>query len=293
MSKGFKWMSDREQLLIKSARKLVYKTPEEGAELSIYLFFPKDVKEGPGRPVLLFFNSGAWDRGNITQFAPHALYYVERGAVCGLVEYRNSSSHPGSCPTQSLQDGRSAIRFIRLHAESLHIDRTRLVAVGAGAGANIAGGAAMRAPLSESGVDKNQPDFQPNAVVLLSAIIDVSKGSYGFDQFASASEARLASLTSHIDSGLPPMLLVHGTADRLISHEDVAEFAAKMERRKNPCEYVEFEGRDQHFFNLNVDPLSYEACLGVMDDFLDRHGILKKDENHKGPHLISWREGDY
>ena len=293
MSKGLKWMSDREQLLLKSARKLTYKTPEEGGELSIHLFFPKDLKEGPRRPVFLFFNSGAWDRGMITQFAPHALYYVERGVVCGLVEYRNSSSHPGSRPTQSLQDGRSAIRYIRLHAESLHIDGTRLAVVGAGAGANIAGGAALRTPLPEPGVDKNQLDFQPNAAVLLSAIIDVNKGGYGFDQFANASEARLASLSSHINSGLPPILLVHGTADRLVSHEDVAEFAAKMGRKKNPCEYVEFEGRDQHFFNLNVDPLSYEACLGVMDEFFDRQGILKKDKSHEGPHLISWREQDY
>ena len=293
MSKGIKWMSDREQLLLKSARKLIYKTPEEGSELSIYLFLPKGLTEGPKCPVLLFFNSGAWDRGNVTQFAPQALYYVERGAVCGLVEYRNRSSHPGSSPTQSLQDGRSAIRYIRLHAESLHIDGSRLAVVGAGAGANIAGGAAMRAQLPEPGIDKNQPDSQPNASVLLSAIIDVNKGTYGFDQFANATDARLASLTSHIDSGLPPMLLVHGTADRLVSHERIAEFAAKMERKKNPCEYVEFEGRDQHFFNLNVDPLSYEACLGVMDAFLDRHGILKKSTNHEGPYLISWREKDY
>lgn len=293
MNKGFKWMSDREQLLLKSARKLPYKNPEDGSELSIYLFLPKAFKEGPKRQVFLFFNSGAWDRGNILQFVPHALYYVERGAVCGLVEYRNSSSHPGSRPTQSLQDARSAIRYIRLHAELFHLDGARLVVVGAGAGANIAAAATMRISLPESGGETDLPDFQPNAAVMFSSIIDVTRGSYGFDQFANASEARLASLSNHLIPGLPPMLLIHGTADRLVPHEDVAEFAARLVRKKNPCEYVEFEGRDQHFFNLNVDPESYEACLGVMDDFLDRHGILKKDKTHESSSLISWREEDY
>ncbi len=91
-------MNEREKLLLKSARTLPYMTLQDGDERSIHFFLPKDFKEGPPRPVFLFFNSGAWDRGNVIQFAPQALYYVERGAVCGLVEYRNRASHPASRP---------------------------------------------------------------------------------------------------------------------------------------------------------------------------------------------------
>jgi len=86
---------------------------------------------------------------------------------------------------------------------------------------------------------------------------------------------------------------MHGTADRQVPVEDVAEFAAKLERKKNPCQYVEFEGRDQNFFNLNVDPVSYEASLSEIDGFFDRYGLLKKEDSHENPHLLSWREEDY
>lgn len=292
MNKGFKWVNEREKLLLKSARTLAYKALPEGDELSIHFFLPKEFKDGPPRPVFLFFNSGAWDRGRVIQFAPQALYYVERGAVCGLVEYRSRSSHPESRPLQSLQDGLAAIRYARQQAGPLHLDTDRVVVVGAGAGANIAACALMGIPASESAGEAAPVGGRPNAAVLLSAIVDVNKGGYGFDAFSDAADARVLSLSRHVDSGVPPMLLIHGTADRLVPHEDVAEFAAKMERKKNLCECVEFEGRDHHFFNLNFDPISYEASLAVIDDFLDRHGLLKKDENHESPQLITWREKD-
>jgi acetyl esterase len=122
MTKGFKWMSDREGLLLNSARKLTYQSLEDGSSLSIYFYLPKSLTEGPPRPVILFFNGGMWDRGRVIQFLPQAFHYVERGAVCGLVEYRNSSSHPGAHPVDAFHDAKAAIQFTRDHAESLHLD---------------------------------------------------------------------------------------------------------------------------------------------------------------------------
>lgn len=293
MTNAFKWMSEREKVLLKSAKPLPYRTLEDGSELFIHLYLPRDLREGEPRAAFLFFNSGAWDRGSIIQFAPQALYYVDRGAICGLVEYRNRGSHAASRPTDAIGDGRMAIHYLRQHAESLHLDPARVIAVGGGAGANIAASAAMRITLPGSDASINAATTRPNATILFSTILDLNKGGYGYDQCADAAEARLASLSRAIDSGIPPMLLIHGTADRLVPCEDAAEFAAKMERRRNVCELVEFEGRDQNFYNLNVDPASYEASLATMDDFLDRHGLLKKGADHESPHLISWREKDY
>ncbi len=293
MTKAFNWMNEREKLLLKSAKPLPYQALEDGRELVIHLYLPRDLREGEPRPGFLFFNSGAWGRGSIIQFAPQALYYVDRGAICGLVEYRNRSSHPESRPTDALRDGRAAIHCLRQHADSLHLDPARVIVVGGGAGANIAASAAMRVSLPGSDASINAATARPDAAILFSAILDINKGGYGYDQFTDAAEARLASLSRAIDSGMPPMLLIHGTADRIVPCEDVAEFAAKMERRRNVCELAEFEGRDQNFYNLNVDPASYEASLATMDDFLDRHGLLKKGKNHESPHLISWREKDY
>jgi len=89
------------------------------------------------------------------------------------------------------------------------------------------------------------------------------------------------------------MLILHGTADRISPFERVAEFAAAMKRKKADCEFVEFEGRDHSFFNLNVDPVSYEASLTYIDGFFDRIGMLDKSNGGDGARIISRSEEDY
>lgn len=293
MQKSIKLFGEREKQLLESAQKMPYREMEGGDDLVIHFYFPKDLKEKEPGPVFLFFNSGAWDRGSVIQFAPHALYYVERGAVCGLVEYRNRASHPESNPVQSAQDGQLAIQFVRHHAESLHIDPEKLVVFGGGAGANIAACATMKAHLRPEESAYNLSKRQPNAAVLFSTIIDIQKGSYGSDQFESGGDARRLSLSRYISGSIPPMLMIHGTADRLVPFAEARQFADKLERKKAAFELVEFEGRDQNFFNMNTDPVSYEAALAEVNRFLDEKGILAKGDEDDESRLISWRENDY
>ena len=89
------------------------------------------------------------------------------------------------------------------------------------------------------------------------------------------------------------MMMIHGTADRFVPFHDAREFADKMERKRARFRLVEFEGRDQNFFNMNTDPVSYEALLFYVDAFLDEHGILEKGEDDDDSRLISWRENDF
>lgn len=293
MVSAFKSVQDRETLLLRKARTMEYKEIEKGENLSIHFYLPKDLAKDDKRPVILFFNDGGWDRGNVVQFAPQALYYVERGAVCGLVEYRNRSSHPDSTPLHSLQDGLSAVQFTRHHAANLHIDSDRLVVAGAGAGANIAGSLALRTSISEEDSLHKSADPDPNASILISPIMEVSRGSYGFDQFPDPADTKRANLIRYVKPGLVPMLIIQGNADHICPTHFAAEFAAAMKRKKNDCEYIEFEGRDHSFFNLNVDPVSYEASLTCIDDFLDRIDLMKKGAGENEARIICRDEGDY
>lgn len=293
MNKGFKWAKDREKLLLDRARRVVYASVGEGSELALHFFLPKTFSEEGPHPVMLFFHGGLWDRPGLVQFAPHALYYVERGAIAALVEYRTASKHAGAKPSEAQADGRAAIRYVREHAGEIHADPDRIIVVGAGSGANIAGAALLGAPVTRAEAPAKPSDSKPAAGVLLSAIYDVEKGGPCFDRCGSAAEAKAVSLSRFIESGAPPMLLIHGNADRLVPIEDAVEFSEKMERKRNPCRFVEFEGRDREFFNFNLDPVSYEATLAEIDRFLDEHGLLKRQAGDPGPHLISWREGDF
>lgn len=293
MQRPIKLLREREKQLLESAQPLKYREVADGEDLFIHFYFPKDLKEGSPRPVFLFFNSGAWDRGSVIQFAPHALYYVERGAVCGLVQYRNQASHPGVSPVESARDAQLSIQFVRHHSGSLHIDPEKLIVFGAGAGANIAGCAAMKAHIPTEDSPYNLSKRRPDGAVLFSAIIDIQKDAYGAAAFPDGGSARRLSLSRYISSSVPPMLMIHGTADRHVPFQEAQEFAARMERKRAPFQLAGFEGRDQNFFNMNTDPVSYEAALFTVDEFLDRHDFLKKREDDEESRLISWRESDF
>ncbi|MDF1741530.1 MAG: alpha/beta hydrolase [Verrucomicrobiales bacterium] len=297
MGKPLHLLQDREKILLENARPLIYSRLDSGEVLRIHSYIPKDIKEGEKRPVFLFFNGGAWDRGSVSQFAPHALNLVERGAVCGLVQYRDKREFPDSTPLDAFADCRLAIQFVRHHAERMRIDPDKVIAVGAAAGANMAASAALsksRKKVKPGDDEITALSCKPNGLILFSPIIDVYKDRYGYDQFGPDISTKLACLSKRIERKLPPTLILHGTEDRLIPFEDVFEFVQKLEKIKAPCKLVEFEGRDHSFFNMNFDPISYEACLIEIDAFLEEYKFLEMPrDDPQDPRLISWREYDY
>ncbi len=295
MSQTFQSITDKQRLLLESAQALNYKSVVDGDDLDIHFFLPKNLKEGEPRSAMLFFNSGAFDRGQPIQFAPHALYFVERGVVCGLVNYRMKSTYPDSSPINSLQDGVSAVRFLRRYNEKLNIDPEKIIVYGAGAGANIAASSALKVsiPADTEGEKNSDIDSRPNAAILLSPLIDIVKGGYGYAQFRDTAECKKASLSRHVKSGCPPMLILQGNADRLISFEDVEGFVARMRKKGNDCEYVSLEGRDNNFYNMNFDPVSFEICLRDVDAFLVKREFLPERDGGEPIRIISWREKDY
>lgn len=292
----FDLLNNQQQQLLEQAQTATYKIPEVGEELKIHFYLPKGLKEGSKRPVFLFFFSSHFDRGNVIQFAPQALYFVERGAVCGLVEYQTAHSHPGSSPIDSVQDGIAAIRFVRLYEDQLHIDSSKVIVAGASAGANIAGCAALGIKVKEE--DEEQVDVSPlpNACVLLSSLIDITKRSFAYKQFTQRpSDARRVSMSALIDSSPKcPTIMIHGTEDRMTPILEAEVFAEKMvKRKKGDFEFHPFEGRDTNFYNHNMDPMSFEACLNQIDRFLVKHLMLEMNDNPNGASLVSWREEDF
>lgn len=293
MKKAVQWLQDREKLLLGRAKRVPYESFGTGGELALHFYLPKDFREGEPRPVLLFLHGGSWDRGNVVQFAPQALHYVERGAIGALVEYRHAGSNPAGRPIDALMDARSAVRYVRGHAEELHLDPARIILVGAGAGGNLAALLALGAPLQPAEAKFKLEDSAVAAAVLVSALYDLTKEKPGFAACADAAEAKQVSPGRYLDGDGPPLLLLHGNADRLVPVDEVTEFFTRLVRKRQGSRLVEMEGRDRDFFNLNVDPLSYEIALSEIDRFLHSQGLLKIDPNEEGPHLISRRETDY
>ena len=266
---------DRDSQLLASAEAHVYRETSGGDPLHLHHFRPAEepLDHGLSPAILWFFGSG-FDSGQLTQFAPQALHFAGRGAHSFLVEYRTAKSH-GSTPLDAMQDGRSALAWVRSQADSLGIDPTRMVAAGALAGGTIAAAAAMKSDLPRDESDPKKVDAVPSALVLYSPLLEVLRGRYGSSAFASAGiSPKEAHLTGYLTRNLPPMLLLHGTADRETPFEGVERFVRRARRKGNQCQLVPFPGRRHSFFNLNVDPVLFDVCNAEVDRFLVEVGIL-------------------
>lgn len=264
-------LMDRSKLVLDAAHEHVYKETDDGLELKAYVFSPDSDADQP-RTAVVFFFSGAWDKGVVAQFGPQAMHLVDRGAVAILIEYRVSSIH-NTNPIESMTDARSAIRWIRVNAEALGVDSHRIVAAGGSGGAQLALTAAMAPALAD---DPSDPNIScvPDGLILYAAAVDTTKGGFGHDKFLSTADAIRASPSKYISKNLPPMLFLHGASDRIIPISSVARFAKRIARKRNVCEMIGFENKDHSFYNFNVDPDGYEASMNEVDRFLVNQGFL-------------------
>ena len=90
-----------------------------------------------GRRSSSFFHGGGWKDGTPTVFYRHCKYFASRGIVAMSADYR-VGRRDGAKPAQCVSDAKSAIRWLRQHAEKLGIDPNRIVASGGSAGGHLA-----------------------------------------------------------------------------------------------------------------------------------------------------------
>ncbi|HUF61043.1 MAG TPA: alpha/beta hydrolase [Verrucomicrobiales bacterium] len=279
---------DRNQLLLDQAQSAVYKEVN-GAALRSYIFRPSAEWHGAGaRPACVFFSSGLWDQNLVSQFAPYAVYLAGRGMVSLLCEYRQRTLH-GTSPAEAILDARSAVRWTRIYAEELGIDSERIAAAGGSGGGHIALCSAL---LEGEGWDETgepvRVTARPDLLLLFNPVVDTSRRGVGAERFRSPVEAEAANPFRWIARGLPPSLILHGSADRVVPVDQVERFSARMRKKKNVCRLEVFEGRGHGFFNLNVSVEDFELSLVLLHDFLATHGFIARDVEEV-PHG-SWLE---
>ncbi len=278
---------DRNQTLLSSAEGYVYKTVD-GADLGAYVFRPPSPPPPTGWPAAFFFFSSSWDSGLVSQFAPHALYLISRGMASVLVDYRVGSRHPGATPHNAMEDARSVIRWGRENAAELRFDPSRFAGIGGSAGAHAILSAAILRKFRDFPGENPSIPCSPNLLILFSPVTDTSpRGGVPADRFASPSDAREANLLLHVRKRLPPTLIFHGTADRVVPFASSKRFVSRNWWRRNPCRLRSFEGKGHGFFNFNVDVRNYEITLTEIDAFLVEYGFLPPNPEDDGVPRLS------
>jgi len=253
-------------------KEVIYKTVD-GFELRADVFEPEDQEGGIPCPTIVFFHGGGWSGGTPAQFHEHCQHLSSRGMLAISAQYRLLGS-TASSPFDCVADGKSAIRWVRLHAAELGVDPRRLAAGGGSAGGHVAACAGVIEGLDEG--DEDQAiSSRPDCLVLFNPVIDTTPSGWQKGAELLGEQAQQLSPAHHVVPGAPPCLIFHGTGDTTVPFENAARFEQLMAEAGNTCELVAFEGQSHGFFNFDRDGgICYEQTLQATDAFLVQRGFL-------------------
>jgi acetyl esterase/lipase len=204
------------------------------------VFNSKAHKPGYKAPAVVFFYGGGFLFGDIRRYQTQATHLALRGLVTVLADYRVKCRH-GSTIMDSVSDGKSAMRWVRAHADELGIDPSRIAAVGSSAGGLMAAADALVTDFD----DPTDPkvDARPNALILYNPALAMTSPkvihnlTVNWGQ-AVADRAPAFSPIDHLDRGLPPTIIFQGTADKGVSPATAEDFCERARALKSDCEVV-------------------------------------------------------
>ena len=221
----------------------VYKTLGD-IELQIHVYRPSAPAESP-RPGVVFFFGGGWQGGAPDQFRPQCRHLAARGMVAATAEYRIKGLH-GTAPDACVEDGKSAVRWLRAHAADFDLDPDRLAAGGGSAGGHVAAATAL-CPGFETPGEDHSISSRPDALALFNPVADNGPDGYGHDRVAPWFPA--ISPRHNIAAGAPPTLFMLGTQDYLIPVASARDYQAAMQAVGSRCDLVLYDGQPHGFFN--------------------------------------------
>ncbi len=247
-----------------------YLSPDRKEKCDLYE--PTEVKEGQRFPGIVIIHGGGWTGGDKGAAREHNIgtNLVLNGYVCMSINYVLASKGNPTWP-QNLYDCKTAVRWMRKNADRLHIDPKRIGVIGGSAGGHLTSMVALTAP--EAGLDPKGPygeySCQVQAAVDLYGPSDLNH-DYEFLTKKLAEDPKLYALASPVNYGnknTPPILILHGTADKTVSLEQSKLFDQALTKAGVEHEFVIVEGAP-HTFHLQPKQRDLRP---VVIGFFDKH----------------------
>lgn len=229
-------------------------------------------KDAPDRaPVLIWIPGGAWISGSRFTMQGHALLsqLVDQGWICLSIDYRTAPLHRWPDP---INDVRSALSWARAHVVELGGNPDFIVVAGASAGGHLALLTGLTDQVSATVSLYGSYDWQSQRTwwrkVFMEYVQDVVVGkrlSHSPNLFEAASPM------AQIHADAPPMMIVHGARDRIISVKEARRFYDKMfQTSRSRVHYLEVPAG--HAFDLmdsvHAPKAVWEICQFLEDTYL-------------------------
>jgi len=238
------------------------------------LYKPKD--DGKLHPAVLIVHGGGWAGGSrgAAREINIGTTLAAKGYLCLSIDYMLGK--PGGtnvCFPQNIHDCKTAVRWLRANAEKLKIDPTRIGAIGGSAGGHLV--AMLGATQPADGLDPKEPYGDQSCAI--SCVVDLY-GPVDTENWHDISALRQKqseapelykkfSVLTYLDPKDPPVLIIHGTADKTVDHQQSVTFAAALKKAGIEHELVTVEG-GVHSFHLQPKQKDLRPLVLA---FFDRH----------------------
>lgn len=253
-----------------------------GREYYMQIIQPWAADFGKKFPTVLFVQGCAWTTPDVYGEIPQLSRLAERGYVVATITHRDCmEGHPYPA---YLQDVKSAVRFLRKHAKEYGIDSEHIGLWGTSSGANASMLVAMtQGEPSLTTKDNEEQSEEVNFVVDCFGPIDMKmtmeySPDAEFDDILEHAvapdsiytrEEKITKMSplqiAEAGKDYPPMLLLHGDKDMLISFEQSKRLYERLKELGYQPGFVTVEGADHesNFWSWEVLELIFE--------FIDRN----------------------
>jgi alpha-L-fucosidase 2 len=220
---------------------------EYGTAAGVSLRLDASIPDGPGPfPAVILVHGGGWSGGDKSggpkkgYMAPMHEPLGTAGFAWFSINYRLTPKfrHPAA-----VEDVETAIRWLKAHAAEYRIDPRRIALSGESAGGHLVAMAAVRAN-DATRVAAVVPfygvfDFVAEAKRRNGAIQSFVK-LFGRETLDDTMLKLMheASPINFVKAGLPPFLLLHGTADQSVAYSQSVDMQARLRAAGVPCELI-------------------------------------------------------
>lgn len=235
-----------------------------GVELKLQIITPfNPMMQGKRFPLVVFVQGSAWFKQNCHVNVPQLARFAQRGYVAAIVEYRHSGISP--FPAQ-VQDAKTAIRFLRMNADKFGINPEQVFIWGDSSGGHTAvlAGLTCNDNIFDT-EDYNEYSCSVKGIIDYYGVTDITdpegfpstqnhqkpdspEGQFigGKDVSEHPELAQPTIAMNHIskDKLVPPVLIFHGTSDRIVSFSQSVKLYEKLIGCGKKVDFYAINGAD-------------------------------------------------
>lgn len=236
-------------------------------------------------PCIVYVQGSAWKKQDVYGSIPLVSKLAERGYVCAIVQYRDSSIASFPAP---VIDAENAVRFLKIHASEYNINKDEIIMAGSSSGGHTAVYTGIL------NTDETEDNLYPGISSKTKGIIDYYGSVSVMADDANPStldhclptspeglEMGGVNLREHEDlrrklscecnitkeTDIPPVLIVHGTKDRTVNPSGSKSLYEKLKKTGHEAYFYLIKGADHgraEFFKkevLDLDERFIRHCL--------------------------------